>query len=76
VTTRKRKLAVTIEFVKQSAYFIGTQRDMMPHIRASGAPWQWSHSRRAVGVPVQYAGEVEARLVAAGYVVRAQLVAP
>lgn len=65
---------VSIEFVRQSAYLYGVfHRDLMPAVRAARAPYQWSHARRALGVPAAFAAEVEARLVAAGFAVEARL---
>lgn len=74
MSTRTRRPVISIEFVRESAYFHGVlQRDLMPAVRAVGAPYQWSHARRALGVPATHAAEVEARLVAAGFTVEARL---
>jgi len=74
LSTRTRRPVVSIVFVRESAYFYGVlQRDLMPVVRAARAPYQWSHARRALGVPVQFAAEIEARLVAAGFTVEARL---
>lgn len=74
MTARKRRAVVSVEFVRQSAYFHGVfARELMPAVRAAGSPYQWSNGRHALGVPIQHAAEVEAHLVAAGFTVSAAL---
>lgn len=66
----RRERVVTVTYTRHSAFFHGVlQRDLMPAIRDAGVAWQWSHSRNAMGVSAATAGEVEARLVSAGFTV-------
>jgi hypothetical protein len=74
MTARKRRISVTVEYARHTAFFVGLARDLVPAVQAAGVPYQWNHARRALAVPKQDAGEVEARLVAAGFDVQAVLV--
>lgn len=69
-----QKRAVTVELTARSAYFAGAARHhLLQAVQSAGSPHQWSHQRGAVGVPLQFAAEVEAHLVAAGFSVWAPL---
>jgi len=65
---------VPVEHAARSAYFYGPSKLVMGAIRAAGCAYQWDHTRRAVGVPIQCAGDVEARIVADGHVVQLRAV--